>query len=241
MKYFWLLSLAACSGSEEAARVVLPVSTEATLPEPATTDLNYSVEIDRLRIAVADIELTIEGEEHQDDARIVAPHPGHEGGGEVTGELPGNLVLEWDGSPRPLGDATLIVGDYRGVNWTFRAADAADGLATDDPLVGHAFHIEGVASASGVDYPFDIALDLEAGTRLVGGVFEDVVTVVTSGSLAVQFFPTDPTEGDTAFDGVDFAVLPEVAGVRQIRPGTTEHNALRRIIQSHDFYGVIEQ
>jgi hypothetical protein len=241
MKYTWLLLLAACSGSEEAARIDLPVTTDETMPAPAATDLSYSVDIDRVRIAVADIELTIEGEEHQDDARIVAPHPGHEGGGEVTGELPGNFILEWDGSPHPLGDATLIVGDYHGANWTFRGADAADGLATDDPLVGHAFHVEGVASKAGIDYPFDIVLDVEAGTRLVGAVFEDVVTASTSGSLAVQFFPTDPYEGDTAFDGVDFAALPEVAGVRQIRPGTTEHNALRRIIQTHDFYGVTEQ
>lgn len=243
MNRLWLLSfLVACSDTEEAARIDLPVTTDATAFTAATTDQSYSVQLDRVRIAVADIELTIEGETHTDDARIVAPHPGHEGGGTVTGELPGNFILTWDGAEHePLGEATLIVGDYHGANWTFRPADAADGLVSDDPLLGHAFHITGTASKTGTDYPFDIVLDVEPNTRLVGAVFEDVVTETTTGSLGIQFFPADPFEGDTAFDGLDFAALPEVGGVRQVRPGTAEHNVLRRIIQTHDFYGVTQR
>src|SRR5688572_8661459 len=195
----------ACGGTE-AARVELPMTTAAGAMPAATTDLGYAVTVERMRIAVADIELTVEGEMHT-AAPVVAPHPGHSAGGEVTGELPGEHILTFDGAVHAIGTATLLVGDYHGANFAFRAADAGDGLAADDPLLGHTFHMVGTASKDGVTTRFDAVLDIDPGTSLVGAVFEDVVAESSRGTLAVRFVPTDPTEGDTPFDGVAFSDL----------------------------------
>ncbi len=231
---------AACSDSQEAATVDLPVLTESAAIAPATTNLGWTVNLDSMRIAVSTIELTIEGEVHQDGARVVAPHPGHEAGGSVTGELPGDFILTWDGAVHPaLGDATLLVGDYHGANWSFRAASAADGLEVGDPLIGHTFHLTGTVAKDAVTKPFDAVLDVEPATRLVGAVFEDVIAAGATTPLTIEFYPTDPNEQDTAFDDLDFATLSDVSGTLQIRPGTPAHNVLRRTIQTHDHYGVV--
>src|SRR5690606_38716624 len=144
----------------------------------ATTDLGYTIELTRLRIAVSSIEFTTEGETHQDVARAVPgvpppPHPGHSAGGEVTGELPGDYGLEWNGQANPpLGMGTLIVGEYHGANLTFRAAGDADGLAPDDRLLGHTFHLEGTVSRDGTTKPLVAVLDVEPDSILIGAVFD---------------------------------------------------------------------
>jgi hypothetical protein len=229
--------LVACGGSE-AARVDLPMSTAAGAIPAATTDLGYAVTLEQLRIAVSDIELTVEGE-MPTAAPVIAPHPGHSAGGEVTGELPGDHILTWDGAAHALGTATLLVGDYRGANVAFRAATASDGLADGDPLIGHTFHLIGAAARDGVTTRFDAVLDIDPGTWLIGAVFEDVVTESSTETLAVRFLPTDPLEGDTPFDGVAFAELtPSADGAALIRPGDVAHNVLRRQIQVHDHYAI---
>jgi hypothetical protein len=241
--------LAACTGSEEAAKVELPVTTlESALPA-ATTDLGYQVQVTRLRIAVDTIQFTIEGEMHEDVARTAPgalapplPHPGHYAGGEVTGELPGKFVLTWEGKQQPmLGNATLIVGDYHGANFNFRAADASDGLAAGDPFLGHAMHVEGMVSKDGTTKPFHALLDVELDTQLVGAVFEDKVAEGSHETLAIEFYPTDPFEHDTPFDAVDFFSLPETSGAIEIVPGSAAHNIIRRAIQTHDHYGVVAE
>ena len=85
MRQFLLIAAAGCAGTEQAAAVELPVATTSTPVASATTDLGYTVQLDRLRVAVAGIQFTIEGEQHKRTS--VAPHPGHSAGGEVTGEL----------------------------------------------------------------------------------------------------------------------------------------------------------
>jgi hypothetical protein len=139
LRITWLapLVLAACGGGDEAVRVELPVVTPGGALPAATSDLGYAVTIDRLRIAVSNLELTVAGEMHQAGLKAAPPrpHPGHNAGGEVTGELPGSFILTWDGNQHPVGVATLLVGDYNGANLGFRAADAADGLAGDDPVL----------------------------------------------------------------------------------------------------------
>ncbi|MBX3156072.1 MAG: hypothetical protein KF773_08730 [Deltaproteobacteria bacterium] len=237
------LALVGCSGSEEAATVDLPVTTSPAALAPAATDLGYQVSLTRVRIAVAKIEFTIEGEMHGDAAaRVVgtAPHPGHSAGGEVTGELPGEFILEWNGRAQPqLGLGRLIVGDYQGANFAIRAASARDGLAANDPLVGHAFHLTGTITKDATTRPFDALLDVEPDTSVIGAVFHDVITEASTETLALEFYPTDPVEGDTPFDGVDYFTLPTTAdGAIAIRPGQPEHNIIRRAIQTHDQYGV---
>lgn len=229
--------VAACSDSTEAPTVMLPVVTEGGAFAPATTDLGYSVVTTRIRMAIADLELTIEGEMHGKPGP--PPHPGHYAGGDVTGTMPGHYLLDWNGSEHAVGTSELIVGDYQGANLTFRAADAADGLAAGDPLLGHAFHIEGVATKDSVDHPFDALIDIEPNTQLVGAVFEDVVTEASTESLRLAILPIDPAENDTFYDGLDFAALPvSGTGVAEIRPGSTVHNVFRRPLQTHDHYAI---
>ncbi len=232
------LTVAACGASEEAATVTLPVTTTAGPPAAIVTDLGYRITLTSVRAAIADVQFTIEGEQHA-AARIAPPHPGHSAGGEVTGELPGRFLLRWDAAaPTTLGLATLIVGDYHGANFGFRAADAADDLAADDPLVGHALHLTGTVERDGATTAFDALLDVEVDTAVIGAPFAAVITEAATAPLAIEFLPTDATEGDTAFDGVDFATLPVTAGVVTVRPGSVEHNALRRTLTTHDHYAV---
>lgn len=234
-------SLAACAGTEDAATVSLPVTTAGEALPRATTDLGYTVLVETMRAAVSTIQFTIEGEVHA----VTTPpgtlgHPGHAAGGEVTGELPGDFVLAWTGQPRPpLGTGTLIVGDYRGANFSFRAADARDNLPAGDPLLGHTFHLTGTVARDTTLRPFDAVLDVEAGASVIGAVFEDRVTEASTETLAIAFLPADPSEQDTAFDGVDFFTLPTTAGgAIEIRPGSAAHNVIRRAIQTHDHYAV---
>lgn len=228
-----------CTDSEEAARVELPVNTAAAAFAPATTDLGYVVSVEEMQAAVSTIQFTIEGEMHQD---VTTPpgtiaHPGHYAGGEVTGELPGDFILNWNGQPHdPLGMGTLIVGDYKGANFSFRTAIATDNVPT---LTGHAIHLAGTIAKDATTKPFDLLIDVEVDTAIVGAVFEDVIAKTSTETLAITFYPTDPYENDTPFDDVDFFSLPTTAaGAIEIRPGSETHNIIRRVLTTHDHYGV---
>lgn len=241
-----LFAVAGCGPSQEAVTVELPVTTSSAPVPAATTDLGYQIELAEIRIAVSTVQFTIEGETHSDVAARTAslgrPHPGHSAGGEVTGELPGTFVLTWNGEPQPpLGTATLIVGDYHGANFAFRAAGADDALANGDPLLGHTFHVTGTASKDGTSKPFVAVLDVEPDSAVIGAVFEHTIAETSTETLVLEFFPTDPYENDTPFDGVDYFALPDTAGTIEIRPGSTAHNLIRRAIQTHDHYAVVAQ
>ncbi|HVK75189.1 MAG TPA: hypothetical protein VM734_17790 [Kofleriaceae bacterium] len=232
-----LLAAAACGDSEEAPTVTLPVASAGGAFAPATTNLGYTVTTTRVRLAMHDLEMTIEGEMHAAGSPALF-HPGHSAGGDVTGSLPGPFIVDWDGTEHALGTATLIVGDYHGANLGFRAADAGE-VAAGDPLAGHTVHLTGVATRDGVDHPFDAVLDIDPGTTLTGATFELEVTAASTESLRLALLPTDPVEGDTVYDGLDFAALPATTdGVIEIRPGAAAHNVLRRAIQVHDHYAL---
>ncbi|HVK85684.1 MAG TPA: hypothetical protein VM513_16305 [Kofleriaceae bacterium] len=248
------LVLVGCGTSREAATVELPVTTAASALPPVATDLGYEVTVTDLRIAISALQFTIEGEMHAGTAAndiaqrsgatsiIALPHPGHSAGGEVTGELPGDFILRWNGRPQPaLGTATLVAGDYHGANFALRAATGADGLDAADPLLGHTFHLEGTVGKDGTTRPFVAVLDVEPDTTVIGAVFEDEITETSTETLAVEFLAADPFEGDTPFDTIDFFTLPETAGRIEILPGSTTHNILRRAIQTHDQYAVVAQ
>jgi hypothetical protein len=238
MKRVFLLVAAGCGTTEQAESVELPVTTVGTPIAAATTDLGYEVRVDSLRVAVTGIQFTIEGEQHE--ASLVAPHPGHSAGGEVTGELVGNFVLAWNGQAHPaLGLGTLLTGDYRGANFSIRAADSSD-VAAGDPLLGHAFHLTGTISKAGTTRPFDATLDVEPDTHVIGLPFTTTITEASTETLAIGFVAVDPNEQDTAFDGVDFFADSSTGSI-EIRPGSVPHNIIRRTIQTHDHYGVVTQ
>jgi len=241
----FIVTSVACMPSQEAARVQLEVQLDASGITASTNDAGWTVELTTVRLAVSDIQFTILGEMHGASASLGGwfysrawAHPGHYAGGDVTGELPGAFILDWtaaDGST--LGTAELLTGDYNGMNFTFRAAVAADGLAATDPLLGHAGHFAGTARKGEQTLTFTAVFDIPAGTQLVGAPFEDSVEASSVAPIELQFLPTDPVEGASLFAGVDFAALdPDGDGVVSIGPGDEAHNIVRRALQTHVHY-----
>ena len=236
------LVMAACGGGREAVEVQLPVVSDATLIAPVITDLGYTVTITAARAAIRDLELTIEGEEHEigTATRIIGggalPHPGHAGGGDVTGELLGDLLVTWTDDGVVLGTASLLTGRYQGLNFTFRRAADADGLADADPLLGHTFHVVATVARDTGTWTADIILDMDDDTQLVGAPFAHDVTATSTDAIGLQLAPADPFESDTVFDGIDFAALDDGTGAVTIAPGDTAHNQLRRLFGAHDHY-----
>ena len=179
---------------------------------------------------------------------MIAPralaHPGHYAGGDVTGELKGDFVLDMFAEDhRRLGEAVLLEGDYHGVNFYFRTASASDGLEDGDPLLGHMAYLAGTATQEDQSISFTATLDeLAENTQMVGGPFELAVTEDTEATLALQVYTVDPFENDTLFDGLDFGALDEDGdGVVDIVPGSEAHNILTKTLERHDHYGVSAQ
>ena len=244
---------AGCYAGAEVAEVALPVEVSAAGMGPAESDLGYTVSVDRLRAAISDIAFTVPG-----DGLVSAPavrglagggagvpdygHPGHVSGGEVTGELPGALLVEATAGGAALGTATLLAGDYTGVDFFFDRAHAGHGLDPSDPLLGHTFHIEGMAARNGATITFEAILDIDEGAQLIGAPFAHSVVAGDQARLRFAIHTTEPYAGTTIFDGIDFAVLDEDGdGHVSIEPGTEAHNRMRRALQVHDYYSVITQ
>jgi hypothetical protein len=238
-------SLLACA-SEEAPRVSLPIVVDASALVPATTDLGYVVTISKARTALRDLQFTIGGETHasvfERAGRWLFPrahaHPGHYAGGEITGELAGPVVIDWLADGAVLGQANLITGLYRGANFTFRKAAAADAAGTD-PIVGHTAHLEGTATKEGRAVSFVALVDVDEGAQLVGAPFEQQIAKGTAAALGVRLLPVDPTDSrDTVWNGIDFFALANAEGPVAIAPGQEAHNLLRRALQVHDHYDI---
>ncbi len=240
------LALAACGGNSEAPTVDLPVVVDGTGLEAATNDLGYTVTLTAMRTAMRDIEFTIEGETH--DSPEIVPfsagagsgelaHPGHLAGGEVTGELPGEFLIDWTDDGASIGTGTLIVGAYEGANFHFRRAVVDDGLEADDPLVGHTIAMAGSAVATGDPIEFTAVIDIDDDIPMIGAPFRLDVAEDTAVTLALATLTIDPIELDTMFDGVDFGALEAGGdGVVAIEPGSDAHNILKRNVQIHDQY-----
>lgn len=235
----------ACAPSQEAVRVELGVELDASTVADSTNDLGWTVTLTEARIAVKDLQFTIQGEMHGATAwldgwliRRAWAHPGHYAGGDVTGELVGEFVFDWfAGDGAALGTADLLTGDYNGFNFSFRAAGEGDGLAADDPLVGHTARFSGVARKDGAEVAFTAALDVKAGTQMVGAPFELTVEAETTAKIGIQLEATDPVESKSMFDGLDFGALDDDAdGSVDIAPGSPAHNIFVRTIQSHVHY-----
>lgn len=237
-----------CTPSQEVVRVPLEVALDASGITATTSDTGWTIALTTARVAASDLQFTIQGEMHGATAALggwlVArawAHPGHSAGGEVTGELAGDLVFDWlaqDGAA--LGTADVLVGAYEGMNFTFRAATVADGLAADDPLLGHTAQLAGVARKGESEVAFTVIVDIDAGAQLVGSPFEGTVDAGTTAPIELRFLPTDPITGTSLFDGLDFAALDALDtntdGLAEISPGDVAHNILRRTLQSHVHY-----
>lgn len=242
------LVAALCSPSgDEPARVTLPVEASGEGLEEITNDEGWTVTLSVFRLAISDIEFTIEGDTHASSAPglldLLIPsayaHPGHYAGGEVTGELLGDFLLNLMDKEQSLGDGTLLVEDYNGANIYFRTTDESDGLDKDDVLLGHTAHIEGSATKDDVTISFTAILDVEDGTQMVGAPFELTVAEETSGTLTLQVLTLDPFEGDTLLDGLDFEALDEDDdNVVLIEPGSDAHNVFMKTLIRHDHYNV---
>ncbi len=238
------LLFAACAPSQEAVHVGLEVVLASAAPAAGTTDLGWSVELSRARVAAVDLQFTIQGEMHGPTAWLGGwlisrawAHPGHAAGGDVNGELPGAFILDWSAPDTKLGLADMLVGDYNGMNFGFRAATMADGLAADDPLLGHVAHLVGVARKGESEIAFTAVLDVDAGAQLIGASFDATVDADTTAAIALRLVPTDTIEGKSLFDGVDFAALDADADASVDHlPGDLAHNLLRRSLQSHVHY-----
>lgn len=243
--------VAGCSGAREAPRVELPVVVDGSAIAPVTTDLGYEVALSTARLAIEDVQFTVAGEAHASLPQLVRnllwstahAHPGHYQGGEVTGELKGQFLLDWLGKDgEELGLATLIAGDYQSINFTFALADQAE-LDAGDPLLGHTALLAGTAKRDGETYRFSALLDSPEGRQLVGLPFEEQVGASTHASIGLQLVPLDSYENDTLFDGLDFAALPaDEIGVIAIQPAAQDqvlveaYALLRRTFQTHDHF-----
>ncbi len=246
------LAAALCTpAGDEPVQVTLPVTASGSeLRQPVTNAEGWTVTLSTFRLAIADIEFTIEGETHASlESRVgdwlipsAHAHPGHYAGGEVTGELLGNFVLDLVGDDQPLGEGTLLTEDYNGANLHFRIADESDGLDADDPLLGHTAFIEGDASKGDQIVSFTVTIDVADGTEMVGAPFELTVTEETKGTIMLQVRTLDPSEGDTLFDGLDFGALDEDGdNIATIEPGSDAHNIFMKTLIRHDqYYAVFE-
>lgn len=237
------LLLASCGDSEEAAQVTLEVVVDGTGLTLATNELGWTVEVEAFELAVQDMEFTVEGEAHTSalerlERLLVAEahaHPGHLAGGVVTGELPGLHRVDFTEDGASLGRATLLTGRYSGGNFGFGRSEAS-GLPE---LVGHTAWIEGTATQGAVSIAFTALLDVDPSARLVGAPLELEVGPDTGVRLGLRVDLTDPIEGDTLFQKLDFGALDEDGdGVVAIRPGDAAHNTLRRTLQDHDHYEI---
>ncbi|MCB9753814.1 MAG: hypothetical protein H6713_28050 [Myxococcales bacterium] len=249
-----------CSGSQEAPRVTLAVVVDGRGIQEATTDLGWRVQLASCRTVIRDVEFTTAGEFHDGgttallvreglgssalawlSGAIVAnarAHPGHAAGGDIIGELPGRFVVDWCADAgQSLGDATLTVGDYNGANFFFGLAGENDGIEPEDPLFGQTTEFVGTAVKDAQTVAFTAVVAQDEGREIVGAPFELDVTTTSANTLGLQLLPTDPFEGDTVFDGVDFAALDEDGdGAVALELDETTLNLLRRALQDHDYY-----
>lgn len=254
------VALAGGCDSEQAVRVLLPVVVDREAPVSFDTDLGYRIELTKFRAAFDNVEFTTSGEMHASLGQrfgralhdLVVPtayaHPGHYAGGEVIGEMQGRFVVDWLEDGASLGDAELLTGRYTGANFVLTRAKAGDGIAGDDPLIGHTFEIAGTATKDGQTWTFHGFVDEEDGRRVVGlPVAEEVtseetefeITESTDITFGLQLLFVDPFENDTAFDAIDFAAADEDGDGDITLPDAAEvTNHLARSLQTHDHYAV---
>ncbi len=244
-----------CGDPEEAARVDLPVVLDASGIKQITNNLGYSVTLTGARLMMENLAFTVAGEAHTASlgtrvSNVLVPsayaHPGHFQGGEVNGELRGRFELNWFDARTPtIGVATLLLGTYKGANFTFTTASESDGLPADDPLIGHTAILEGTATKDAQTFNFSVTLDAPENRDLMGAFFEFVVTETTTAELGLRLLTQDSFEDETLFDDINFMALDSDGdGQVTILPATTTsplqdaYNQIRRTFQTHDHFDI---
>src|SRR5690606_25529179 len=256
-KAFWALSswgTLACSGPKEPVRVDVPVAVDATVVSRLTTDLDYEVDLTEARIMVRDLTFSIAGELHtasllRRSYEWLVPdalaHPGHYQGGDITGEMRGRFLLDWlPGEELELGEASLIVGQYRSANFIFSRAGEAE-LQENDPLRGHTALLRGTATKHEQTVSFLALIDSPKDRELVGIPFEFKLEETSNVVLHLQLKILSTLEGDTLFDGLNFLALDEDDdGEVEFTPENGSenladaYNRLRRKLQTHDHFEI---
>jgi len=246
--------------SAQAPRVPLEVVVDAGGITAFENAEGYAITLTRFRVAFDDVEFTTGGEMHGSLLRrfgsgvgeLLVPtafaHPGHYAGGEITGEMTGRFVVDWLEDGAVLGEALLLGTTYTGANFVFTRATADDGVAADDPIIGHTMEIAGVATRGGESWTFHGFVDQEEGKRVIGlPISEEISTEQTEFrvdsssdvTLGLQVLMVDPFEPETAFDGIDFAAADgDGDGDVELVAGETPNNLLTRQLQVHDHYRV---
>lgn len=245
-----LFVTAACMAPREAPRVHLPVQSDPDAILPVTNAEGYQISLTEARMALSDFQFTTAGELHARSllqkgwALLVPPawaHPGHYQGGELVGELDGRFVV--DVLSRDLiGEGEFITSKYEAANFTFDLATDQE-VSPEDPLLGHSALLRGVATKDDRSIEFMVVLDAPQDRQLVGAPFPFEITEASKSTVGFQFMLTDPLEGDTFFDGLDFESIDEDQdGEIEIGPTSPEGPAqdayvsLRRTFMTHDHY-----
>ena len=144
-----------------------------------------------------------------------------------------------------LGKAKLLLGDYKSVNFTFSTATVEDGLPTGDAIVTHTAILQGTATQGDISLEFVAMIDAPEDRELIGVPFEFQVKATTTEQLGIRLLSTDPVEGGSLFDGIDFAALTlDTDGKLKIDERATDesiieaYNWLRRAFLTHDYYNI---
>lgn len=223
-----LCALAGCAPSEEAPTLEQTLIVDGMAPRLVRTDLGYTVTVTRARSVMRDLRV-LRGEVVASAGWLIGSahaHPGHGVDGQVVGELPGRVIIEWTRPGQRLGAATLLPGRVDAMEAVLALGAPSDGLAPDDPLIGHTFAMVGVASKDGVDVPFTARIVAQDGLQVAG---IPAAEGDAPDHLGVRLSLKSLFTHATVFDGIDFAHA-------DFSPGGADHNRLLLALRGHDHY-----
>ena len=237
----WLLLAAtvggSCGHSHETHYVDVALRTEA-VEQATVTDLGYAVTFTEARFAIRDLLFTQNGEAHmavlQRLSNWLVPeahaHPGHNHGGDITGEAQGRWVVSFLDSGTSFAIGTLAEGDYDAADVRYTVADE-ELVDAADPLFGASVLLAGSATRDEETVSFTVRLTYDDGALVAGVAFD--ATVRLGSNVWLSFLPYDPLSDAHLMDGVDFLALAE--GDTVALDGTGEAgSALRARLLTHD-------
>lgn len=237
---------AACSDTTETAYLYdVPL---ITMPlQTFETDLGYHVVLTRVDLALEAQYFTRFGEAHLTSRRLplldwafstAVAHPGHNQGGDITGEASTRVVASFgtDANTPPFATVNLAKGHYDAVDFVF-------GRLPDSPDVS--ILLEGTATAAGASSDDEIAFSVRIRQdvdRYVSGVPFDV-QFDNAQSIRLHFDGQTRYDVDgkrpTIFDTIDFdGLIGDASGTLILDADShrSDANKIRNNLQKHDFY-----